>query len=192
MSHGHDHVELSEGNKRVAIFISVLVLGLAISEALAKSAQTSSLSYNVETSNLWEFYQAKAIRQTILKTAAERMAVDAELAQDSAVKQRFEKRISDWNAVVQRYESEPKPSGGEGRKELFERANEAGEKRDLYAAKYHHYEIAAATFQIATVLASVYLITSFIYLLWSAFGLGIVGIVFAAIGLFFPHALHLF
>lgn len=194
-SHGHGAGHGDHGgneNKYIAIFISILALGLAIAETFAKGAQTNSIAYNVEASNLWAFYQAKTIRQTTLKTAAEQMEVDLGLAKDPGTKQVLEKRINAWKEEVGRYQSEPKPTGGEGRRELQERAVAAGKKRDLYMEKYHHYEIASAAFQIAIVLASVFLITHVIYMLWCAGLLATLGLVFTIIGMFFPSAVHLF
>ena len=54
--------------------------------------QTNSIARNVEASNLWSFYQAKTLRQTTLKTAAEQMEIDVALAKDPAVKERLRKR----------------------------------------------------------------------------------------------------
>src|SRR4029079_1665615 len=140
---------------------------------IGKSAQTNALSANVEASNLWSFFQAKTIRKTTLETAAEQMDIDAQLARDPETKQLLDKRVAAWRQRAATYESEPKPNGlGEGRKELMERAKLAEEKRDLAMAKYHHYEVASAAFQIAIVLASAYVITSVVYLLWIAGALG--------------------
>ena len=192
MSHGHDHGHgLMEGeNKKIAILISVLALFLAIAETLGKGAQTEALSSNVEASNLWAFYQAKTIRKTTMETAAEQMEVDVQLAKDPVVKEVLEKRVKAWKDRAARYESEPKPDGkGEGRVELQARAIEAGHKRDHAMAKYHNFEFGSAAFQIAIVLASSYLITGVIYLLWGAAGLGVIGILFTVIGIAAPNAL---
>ena len=194
MSHGHGagHGDATGNNKYIAIFISALALFLAIAETLAKSAQTNSLSYNIEASNLWAFYQAKTIRQTTLKTASEQLEVDAGLARDPVIKAAIDKRIADWKADVARYQSEPGANGGEGRKELQQRAGVAEKKRDLHTEKYHHFEVSSALFQIAIVLASVYLITSVFHLVLAAGFLTAVGFFFFIVGLFFPHAVHLF
>jgi hypothetical protein len=192
MSHGHDHGHgLMEGeNKKIAILISVLALFLAIAETLGKSAQTQALISNVEASNLWAFYQAKTIRKTTMETAAEQMEVDVALASDPAVKEVLEKRVKAWRDRAARYESEPKPDGkGEGRVELQARAIQAGHTRDQATAKYHNFEFGSAAFQIAIVLASSYLVTGVVYLLWGAAGLGVVGLLFTGIGLVAPHAL---
>src|SRR3954454_19759402 len=103
MSAGHGHIDPS--NKKVALLISVLAVVLAFSETLGKGAQTNGLSYNIEASNLWAFYQAKTIRMTTVRTAAE--AAELELAQAGARKEALGKRIADWKSTAARYESEP-------------------------------------------------------------------------------------
>jgi hypothetical protein len=60
-------------------------------------------------------------------------------------------------------------------------------------AKYHHFELASAAFQIAIVLASAAIITGItgmIVLAWISGLLAIVGVGITAIGVFAPHALH--
>jgi predicted NodU family carbamoyl transferase len=190
MSHGHGHGLVEGDNKKIAILISVLALFLAVCETLGKSAQTDALKYKAEASNLWAFFQAKTIRKTTMETAAEQMEVDVKLAKDPTVKDLLEKRASAWKTRAARYESEPETQ--EGRKELSARAKALEAKSDLALAKYHNYEFGSAAFQIAIVLASSFLITQVVYLLWGAIGVGGVGLLFTALGLFAPNALHLF
>ena len=68
MSGAAGHVDPS--HKGIALLIATLALVLAFSETLGKAAQTSGLSYNIEASNLWNFYQAKTVRMTTLRTAS--------------------------------------------------------------------------------------------------------------------------
>ena len=100
-----------------------------------------------------------------------------------------------WTKTAERYRTEPEAGGGkgEGTTELSRRALEEQEKRDTALARYHHYEIASAAFQIGIVLASATVITGMIVLAYLAGGSrdGL-GIGFTAIGLFAPHAVHLF
>ncbi len=74
MSGAHGHIEAS--NKRVALLIAMLALCLALAETWGKEAQTNALGYNVEASNLWAFFQAKTIRQTVVRTAGELAEID--------------------------------------------------------------------------------------------------------------------
>ena len=177
-------------DKKIALLIAVLALFLAFSETLGKSAQTAAISDNVEASNLWAFFQAKTIRMTTLRTAAEQTQVIADSSTDPASKTAMAKAIDTWKKTAARYDDERDTN--EGRKQLSARAQEAEHKRDLAMARYHHYEIASAAHQIGIVLASASVITGMIVLAWLAGALGIAGLFFTAIGFFAPHAVHLF
>jgi len=180
--HGHGHGEHG-GNKGVALLISILALVLAFSETLGKSAQTAALSYNIEASNLWAFYQSKTIRRTTLRTAAEQLAVLAD-------SDRAKKQVKDWKDTAERYQNEP--DTGEGRDQLAARAKAAEAKRDASMAAYHHYEVSSAAVQIAIVLASASIVAGVSALVWLAAALGVAGVAFCVIGFWFPTAVHLF
>ena len=109
---------------------------------------------------------------------------------DEAAKAALQKQIDDWNKTAARYRSEPET--GEGSEELAKRAKHAEHQRDEATAKYHHYEVASAAFQIGIVLASATIITGMVLLSWGALALAALGLGFTAIGLFAPHAVHLF
>ncbi len=186
---GHKNTLIQGQNKKIALLISVIALFLAFSETLGKSAQTKGIELNIKASDTWAFFQAKTIRQTTLRTAAEAMTVELAAATDEGVKAATQKQIDTWRGTVARYESEPETQ--EGRKELMARAQAAEHDRDLAMARYHHYEIASAIYQIGIVLASAAVITGMMALAYAAGGLGILGLVFTWIGLFAPHAVHL-
>ena len=181
MTAGHGHIDPS--NKKIALLIAVLALVLAFSETLGKAAQTNALSLNIEASNLWAFFQAKTIRQTVLRTAAEQSSLAP--PNDEARKQ-----IEAWRKTAQRYQTEPET--GEGRDELMARAKGAEKKRDRSMAAYHNYEVASASVQIAIVLASAAIVTATMALAWIGAGLGVVGLVFCLIGFFAPTSVHIF
>jgi len=184
----HEHAQHAAGdNKKIALLIAVLALFLAFSETLGKSAQTEGISYNVEASNLWAFFQAKTIRRTLVQTAAEELKVSGTPA-DEAGKAAIAKQIEEWTKTAARYRSEPETR--EGSVELAERAKEAEHKRDTSLARYHHYEVASAAFQIGIVLSSAAIITGMIALAWVAGVAGILGIAFMGIALIAPHAVH--
>lgn len=203
--HGGDKGLLDARNKRVALLIAVIALCLAFSETLGKSAQTAAISYNVEASNLWAFFQAKTIRQTVLEAGTELLRLDAvrDGGDPAALKAALAKRIDNWEKTAARYNSELmdppvrkevnlNPPYGEGRRELMARAIAAEKRRDTAMERYHHYEVASAAFQIGIVLASATVITGMVALTYLAAGLGAIGLAFMAIGFFVPHAVHLF
>jgi hypothetical protein len=185
-----EHAEHASGeNKKIALLIAVIALCLALSETLGKGAQTEAISKNVEASNLWAFFQAKTIRRTLVQTAAEATKLNLGTASDDSAKAGAQKQIDDWQKTAARYRSEPET--GEGTEQLSERAKHAEEERDLAAAKYHHFELGSAAFQIAIVLASATIITGMMALAWISGLLTVVGIVVTALGVFEPHLLPL-
>jgi hypothetical protein len=181
--------EASSENRKIALLIAVIALCLALSETLGKGAQTESISKNVEASNLWAFFQAKSIRRNVVQTAADQAKLSLGAASDDAAKAALQKQIDDWQKTAERYRSDPK--SGEGQEQLSERAKHAEEERDLATAKYHHFELASAAFQIGIVLASATIITGMIALAWISGLLALAGIAFTALGVFVPHLLHL-
>ena len=187
-----EHAEHAEhagrSNKQIALLISVLALFLAFSETLGKAAQTEAIGLNIKASDTWNFFQAKTIRQTTLRTAAEEMTTGLPAAPSDETRTAMTKQIDAWRATVARYESDP--AVRDGRKELREMAEKYEHDRDTALARYHHYETASAALQIGIVMASAAVITGIVALAYAAAGLGILGLVFMAIGLWAPHALH--
>ncbi len=186
---GHEKPAPERNNKKIALLISVIALCLAFSETLGKSAQTAAISDNVEAANLWAFFQAKTIRRTLVETAAQQTTIQALGITDEATKAEMAKQVAFWKGEAARYRSEP--STREGSSELAARAKEAEKKRDTALARYHHYEVASAAYQIGIVLASAAVITGIVLLAYAAAGLGVLGLIFTGIGLFAPHSVHL-
>jgi hypothetical protein len=189
MEHAEHAEHASGSNKKIALLIAVLALFLAISETLGKGAQTESISKNVEASNLWAFFQAKSIRRTMVQTMADQGKLILGAASDEANKVAVQKQIEDWQKTAQRYRSEPET--GEGTEQLAEKAKHAEHERDEATAKYHHFELASAAFQIGIVLASATIITGMIALAYVAGLLTIGGLVMTGLGLWLPHLVHL-
>ena len=179
--------EHAEGfNRRIALVIAILALLLSFSETLGKGAQTEATARNIQASDLWAFYQAKDIRRTVVTAMADQTVLFQAGATDPAAKAAMDKQIETWRQAAEHYESDPK--AGNGRKELEEKAKDAEAERDLSLAKYHHYELASAAFQIGIVLASAAVITGMVMLAWFGGALGIVGAVIMALGIYAPHA----
>jgi hypothetical protein len=196
MSDAHEHMEHAEHaehaaseNKKIALLIAILALFLSFSETVGKGAQTEAVDANVKAADTWAFYQAKDIRRTMVTAAADQTALLAAGVGDAAAKAAMEKQIAAWRQTAARYESDPKT--GEGRKELATRARAQEEERDLALAKYHHYELASAAFQIGIVLSSATVITGIVALAWGAGVLGVIGLGLLALGLFAPFAIPL-
>ena len=177
---GHAYAEPG-GDKRIALLIAILALFLALVQTGAKSAQTAS--------NLWAFFQARSIRQTTVRTAAEQAELQKASTPDSAARAAVEAQQKAWQDTATGWESEP--GTGEGRKKLAARARVAEASRELSMAKYHFYEYASALFEIAIVIASASIVTGVPMLALVGVLLGFGGIGLGGIGFFAPQAFHL-
>jgi hypothetical protein len=179
-------------NKQIALIISVLALFLAFSETFGKSSQTAALNFQIEASNLWNFFQAKNIRRTAIIVASEYAKIDLATAPDEARKALIAKQIDEWTKTAARYQSEPEAGGGkgEGTRELSRRAQEMEKERDLQLNKYHNFEFASAAFQIGIVMASAAVITGMMALAWAAIGIGLIGVLFTTTGFVMPTFPH--
>ena len=182
-----DNANGSKVNKRVALLIALLALMLAFAEIGGKNAEQDALAKNIEASNLWAFFQAKTIRGTTLRTAAEAMEIDLANTADPAARERLQKRIDSWKGTVARYDSEPDTQ--EGRKELMARAKAAEAKRDISAARDDKYDIVSGLLQIAIVVSSAAIITGVTILAWTGAGLGLLGLALMVIAEVAPTAL---
>ncbi|MEK6711043.1 MAG: DUF4337 domain-containing protein, partial [Nitrospinota bacterium] len=137
---------------------------------------------NISASNLWAFYQAKSIRQTSLRLAADELetllATRPELGAEA--RQAIERRIKSYKDTEARYESEP-PTG-EGRKELSARARELEKRRDRAGQQDFSFDASIGLFQIAIVLASVSILAASRMLIFGSAALAAAACVFALNG----------
>ncbi len=145
---------------QAAIVIAVLAMLLAIASVGGQNASKEMVNSNILASDTWAFFQAKSIRQTNFRLAAEELELllpSLPVQQQAAAKKRFD----GYEATVARYESEPDPNDptnpikGDGKKELMARARHWEGKRDHAQAQDPNFDYAAALYQIAVVLGSV-------------------------------------
>jgi len=172
-------------DKKVALLIAVLALVLALAEAGAKNAEHRATELNIRSSDLYNFYQAKKVRASLVEIAAQGLAAERGAAADPQVQAAIDKQIAEWKATAARYEKDPK-SPEDSLDALQERAKQADEGRELYNRKLEHFEYASGALQIAVVLASAAIITGVAALAWIAGGLGVIGAALLGLGYFAP------
>lgn len=149
---------------RVALLIAFMAMLLAITSLGGGDAAEDIFNNNIQASDTWNFYQAKNIRQTAFRLAADELeselaVVGASLSPEARAS--LEQKIKVYRDTVARYESEPdkddpvNPIRGEGKKELTARAKHFESERDRAQERDPNFDFAEALFQIAIVLASV-------------------------------------
>ena len=190
MSEASEAVEAVEKNRTVALVIAILALLLALAEAGAKNAQHQSTENNIESSDLFNFYQAKRIRSSVAETAAAMLEAQKSAVSDPKAQEAFEKQIADFKATVARYEKDPK-NPEDSLDAIQDRAKEATKRRELANRRLEHYELGSGLTQIAIVLASAAIITGIAALTWFSVVLGAIGAALIAFGFFAPTVLPL-
>jgi hypothetical protein len=180
-------LEFSDRTKRIGILIAVLAAFLAFTEAAGSNAASDALRGTVEASNTWAFFQAKTIRMTTLRAQADALELTSAEMQAGPAFEAIKKQIGDWRTTADRYDSEP--DTGEGRKELSARAKTIEAARDDAAAANATYDYASGALQLGILLASAAVVTSVLWLAYLGAGLGVIGIVCGALGLWAPHIL---
>jgi Domain of unknown function (DUF4337) len=178
-------VEAKEKDRRAAIVIAILALFLALAEAGAKKADHISTEKNIESSDLFNFYQAKKIRSTIVETASQTLESQMPGISDPKARDALEKQVADFKATAAQFEHDPKKPE-DSLDAIQDRANEAGEARELANRRLEHYELGSGAVQIAIVLASAAIITGVGALMWFSIALGAVGVLLMALGFFAP------
>jgi hypothetical protein len=178
-------VEAKEKDRTVALIIAILALLLALSEAGGKNAQHISTERNIEASDLYNFYQAKRIRSTVVETASKTLEAQKTALADAKAQDAFEKQIGDFKTIVARFEKDTK-NPEDSLDAIQQRAKAATEARELANRKLEHYEYSSGLAQIAIVLASASIITGIGALVWLSIGLGVVGALLAALGFAAP------
>jgi uncharacterized protein DUF4337 len=146
--------------KFTGIYLGIVAMLLAITALGGSNATKTMLAANIQASDIYGYYQAKNIRQTVYQLTAEQL--EAELLSQTGMpeeaRSKIDGMIKRFRERVDRYESDP--STGEGKKELLAKAKEFETKRDHAAERDPNFDFAEALFQIAIVLGSVSIVAA--------------------------------
>ena len=177
-AHGHSK------QNRSALTISILAMVLAIASLGGSNAMKEATQENILAANAYAFYQAKNIRQTSFKLAANDLEVQLakEPNMNANAKALIEKKIEEYKKTADRYESDPESK--EGKKELLVRARAHEATRDHAMLQDPWFDYAEGALQIAIVLLSVSIVASVPALYWAGSLLGVFGFVSTLNGYF--------
>ncbi len=162
-------------DKWVAIYIALLAVLLSICGIGGGNSTKDATRTNIQASDTWAYYQAKNMRQTSYKLAAE--ALQLRLGEPGlleAQRKQIEERIAAYDAEIGRLESDPVK--GEGKKELTAKAREFENARDAALRQDPYFDYAQAFLQIAIVLASASIVLRNRPLLAGSGLLGVLGV----------------
>ena len=151
--------EQEKTKERTGWIITFLAAFLAITSLLDGGNSSQILDNTIEANNVWSFYQAKSIKQSL-----------AEMSYDNAIRAGDKKKAEAMKAKIERYESEPEK--GEGKKELMAKAKAIEAERAVAEMRSPWYTYSNAFYQIAIVILAASMLTFSKRMYWIGISLG--------------------
>ena len=152
---------------KAGMVINVFALLLAVNAWYAGSLSSTVLNNTIKANDVYSFYQAKSIKQSL----AEQSLYDAQRIGDRA-------RTADMIAKINRYENDPI----EGKVALLSRAHKLEADRDLAKQRSPWIGYASTAYQMAIVLLSASILSVSMGLFWSSFLVAGIGILLSTQG----------
>ena len=159
----------------IGVYIGVLAVMLAICAMGGDNVDKDAQRFNIDASNTWAFFQAKNMRRTSVRLAADELELMLATSPslDAAAKGTVQTKIDEYRAQDKKLTSDPEKQ--EGLDELFKKAKALEAERDKALAQDPYFDWSNALLQIAIVLASVSIISGGLFLLATSGALGLAG-----------------
>jgi len=155
---------------KAGLVINIFAALLAFNAWYGGSLSSTILNNTIKANDVWSFYQAKSIKQTM-----------AEYALDDAIRVDDKKRAEELKSRIDRYESDP--STQEGKKELYAIAKALEADRDLAKKKNPWIGYASTAYQLSIVLLSASILAVSMPLFWASFSVASLGALLMTQGL---------
>ena len=156
---------------KAGMVISVFALILAVNSWYGGTLSSTVLNNTIKADNIWAFYQAKSIKQTL-----------AEQSLDDATYRKETDKMAKLQAKIDRYESDPKT--GEGKKELMAKAVKLEADRDQAKQQSPWIGFASTLYQLSIVVLSASILAVSMEMFWGSFFIAGLGLLLSAQGVF--------
>ena len=156
---------------KAGMVISVFALLLAVNSWYGGNLSSKTLNNTISANNVWAFYQAKSIKQTL-----------AEQSLDDATFRKDTEKMAKLQAKIDRYESDPK--SGEGKVELMAKAKQLEADRDEAKKRSPWIGYASTMYQLSIVVLSASILAVSLSMFWGSFLVAGLGILLSAQGVF--------
>jgi len=156
---------------KAGMVISVFALLLAVNSWYGGTLSSKTLNNTISANNVWAFYQAKSIKQTL-----------AEQSLDDAIYRKDTAKAEKLQAKIDRYESDPKT--GEGKKELMEKARALEAERDEAKKRSPWIGYASTMYQLSIVVLSASILAVSMSMFWGSFFVAGLGLLLSAQGVY--------
>jgi len=156
---------------KAGMVISIFALLLAVNSWYGGTLSSLTLNNTIKANNIWAFYQAKSIKQTL-----------AEQSLDDATYRNEKDKMAKLQAKIDRYESDP--ATGEGKKELMAKAKKLEEERDEAKKRSPWIGYASTLYQLSIVVLSASILAVSMSMFWGSFFVAGLGLLLSAQGVF--------
>ena len=163
--------EVSTSDKiksKAGLVINIFAALLAANTYFSNTLSSTIMNNTIKANDLWNFYQAKSMKQTLYELAA------TDTTDPTLIKKYTDKASS--------YESDPVHR--EGKQELLEDAKALEAARDVAKIKTPWISYASSAYQLAIVLLSTSILSANIYLFFGSFVVAASGLVLMLQGIF--------
>jgi hypothetical protein len=167
---------------RAALLIAIFAMLLAVGSLGGGNVAEDMVHANIKASDTWAFYQAKNVRQTAYKLAADEMKTElASPALPPEARAALQENVEKYEQTIARYDDEPDPAApgdtlrGEGKKQLSAQARSYEAMRERAGEQDSNFDYSEVAFQLALVLGSVAILSLSRPILYLAIGLGAIG-----------------
>jgi len=165
--------------RRVALVTAVYAVALAVAALGGNHAMKEMLLSQQKSSDQWNFYQAKVIREHQYRAQKLRLEVDL-VERGDAMKPAARAKVE---GLMKKFEDEEKRYNEE-KKDIEKDAKKLEHERDHYQTKDPYFLIAEALLQISIVMASVSILSRSGSALVFSLALAACGVVLTANGFF--------
>ena len=150
---------------KAGLVINIFALLLAVNAYIGGSLSSTVMNNTIKANDLWNFYQAKSIKQTQYELAAQQTLDPI--------------KAKNWTEKASSYED-----GEEGKKSLFEKAKKLESERDEAKKKSPWISYASTAYQLSIVVLSASILSVSMYLFWGSFAVAGIGFLLMIQGLF--------
>jgi hypothetical protein len=147
----------SKLRNKAALIISLFAAIYSVDAFIGSQISSRILNNTVHVNDVWNFYQAKAIKQMI-----------TEYSKDIAIRDKDTAKIESMQALIDRYESDPK--SGEGKKELLAKAKGIEAEIEHLKRQSPWIGLAGSIMQIAIVLITASMLSAGALMFWGGIG----------------------
>jgi hypothetical protein len=158
--------------RRVALTTALFAVALAITSLGANHAMKGMILSQQKASDQWAYYQAKVMREQLLKTQGDlfkALVFEHGKSMPPEVRSHYESRIKEYNSQAQRYEAE--------KADINREAGKFEHERDIEISKDPYFDYAEVILQISIVMASISILAVSAPVFYFSVSLAVIGVI---------------